>query len=244
MMRLLDISFRSPAENIAFDEVLLDAAETRRSGETLRFWESPKPFVVVGVSQAVRQQVDSRACEKDGIAILRRCSAGGSVLQGPGCLNYSLILAREGRSDLRTIRGSYCYILERLCEAFRNRGLSVRHTGTSDLSLRGKKISGNAQRRRRRFILHHGTILHNLDPEAMERYLREPPETERPKYRGTRTHRGFVRNVPMDPPRIQNVVCEAFDVEGPPAAPSAWERKALRSLVKEKYALHGWNYRR
>jgi len=46
-MRLLDISFKKPSENLAFDDVLLDGAEGGRAGETLRFWESRTPFVVL-----------------------------------------------------------------------------------------------------------------------------------------------------------------------------------------------------
>ena len=48
MMRLLDISFKRPSENLAFDEVLLDGAEGGQAGETLRFWESRTPFHIVG----------------------------------------------------------------------------------------------------------------------------------------------------------------------------------------------------
>lgn len=243
-MRLLDISFRAPARNLALDEVLLDSAEKGRGGETLRFWESPVPCVVLGVAQALRQEVLEKQCLDDHVPILRRCSAGGCVVQGPGCLNYSLVLRHADRPDTQTVRGSYCHILGRLTEAFRRRGLSVRHNGVSDLSFRGKKVSGSAQKRRRTCFLHHGTLLYAMDAETMEKYLREPPEDARPRYRGERTHRGFVANLPLTARELRELVCEAFDVKPIPAKLPPREQRAAQDLAAEKYDDAEWTYRR
>jgi lipoate---protein ligase len=241
-MRLLDESFWSPAENLALDEVLLDDAESGRTGETLRFWESRISFVVLGVSQVLRQEVWEKNCIEDHIRILRRASAGGCVLQGPGCLNFTLVLAHAHRPEIQTIRGSYCYILDRICEALRQRGVLAHHKGISDIAVGGKKVSGNAQKRRRKFILHHGTLLYKVDPEKMERYLREPPE--RPQYRGVRTHRGFVREIPLTPDQLREAVCEAFGIEGHVTKPHRWELEAAQTLVEEKYSTPQWIRRR
>jgi lipoate-protein ligase A len=243
-MRLLDISFVSPEENLALDEVLLEGAETGRVDETLRFWESASPFVVLGVAQALRNCVREKECRQYGIPVLRRCSAGGCVLQGPGCLNYSLVLRHENHPETRTIRGSYCYILGRVAEAFRKQGLAVRHMGVSDLAWRGKKVSGNAQKRRKHCFLHHGTLVYGLDPDAMERYLREPEAADRPQYRGHRTHRGFMCNLPLDTGQLRTVILEAFGVDGPPRPLHRWEIKEARTLAREKYGALEWTHRR
>jgi lipoate-protein ligase A len=179
-LRILDHSFEEPAMNLALDEALLDAAEEGLSGETLRFWESPVPFVVLGTAQEVAKEADEAACAADGVPVLRRCTAGGCVLQGPGSLNYALVLLPELRPEVRTLKGSYCYILHALSDAFGRLGLDVRHEGTCDLAMAGRKVSGNAQKRRRRAFLHHGTLLYRADPVAMGRYLREPED--RPEY--------------------------------------------------------------
>ena len=243
-MRLLDISFRAPEQNLAFDEVLLAGAEAGRTGETLRFWESPVPCVVLGVAQVLRQQVYQKRCDEDGIPILRRCSAGGCVLQGPGCLNYSLVLSYANHPGTRTIRGAYCYVLGRIAEAFRERALPLRHSGVSDLSLRGKKVSGNAQKRRRHCFLHHGTLLYGIDPQQMERYLPEPGPQDRPRYRGDRTHCGFATNLPMDAEELRDVVCGAFEAPRTANRPHPWELKETARLVHEKYATLDWIHRR
>lgn len=241
-MRFLDYSFGRPEENLAYDEILLDQAENGRGGEVLRVWESRRPFVVLGVSQALRQEVYEQNCRDDRVAIFRRCSAGGCVLQGPGCLNFTLVLAHESRPDIRTVRGSYCYILNAVCEALAAYGVSAKHKGVSDLALRGQKFSGNAQKRRRRHILHHGTILYSLDADKVARYIREP--ADRPQYRGARDHHGFLTALPLDPRDIKMALRQAFAVEGPPSKPGRNELQAAIALAKEKYRAYEWIRRR
>lgn len=241
-MRTLDVSFAKPAENIAYDELLLNDAEEGRGTNTLRIWESPAPFVVLGVSQVLREHVRVDACEQDGVRILRRTSAGGCVLQGPGCLNFTLVLSHAHFPQIATIRGSYCFILGRLAAALRARGVSASHKGTSDLAVAGKKISGNAQRRRKRYILHHGTVLYRMDPELMERYLTEP--TDRPQYRGNRSHRGFVKCLSLDADAVRAAVADAFGAGPTETRAGKYELETIRSLVKEKFASPVWINRR
>ena len=91
-MKYLDLTLPTPEENLACDEALLDGCDDGDGPEVLRFWEPQKHFVVVGYSNRVESEVNVAACSELGIPILRRCSGGGTVLQGPGCLDYSLIL--------------------------------------------------------------------------------------------------------------------------------------------------------
>ena len=240
-IRLVDVTFHTPEENLAYDEVLLDQAE-QDGREALRFWESESHFVVLGVSQVLREHAHERACDEDRVPILRRCSAGGCVLQGPGCLNYTLVLTHERHPDVATIRGSYCYILGHVCEALRARGVLAKHKGTSDIAAGGRKISGNAQKRRRKAILHHGTLLYGMDPDLMEKYLKEP--SDRPQYRGARTHRGFVKCLTLSSDDLREALKSAFKAASSPSKPTRRETKAVRELVAEKYGTLGWTRRR
>jgi len=76
--------------------------ENGKGDEALRFW-NPRHFVVVGYANRIANEVNVAACEKRGVPILRRCSGGGTVLQGPGCLNYTLILHAGDTGPLRNI---------------------------------------------------------------------------------------------------------------------------------------------
>ena len=105
-MKWLDLTLPSPAENLACDEALLDWCENGKGDEVLRFWEPREHFVVVGYANKIANEVNVAACEKRGIPILRRCSGGGTVLQGPGCLNYTLVLRITDDGPLRNISAS------------------------------------------------------------------------------------------------------------------------------------------
>src|ERR1700759_1895181 len=102
-MNFLDLTFPTPAEKLAGDEALLDWFENHGGDGLLRFWEPGNYFVVVGYGNQVATEVDVPACEAEGVPILRRCSGGGTVLQGSGCLNYSLVLRIEENGPLVSI---------------------------------------------------------------------------------------------------------------------------------------------
>lgn len=241
-MRLIDTSFERPAMNLALDEVLLDSLESGRAGETLRFWEAPAPFVVLGVSQRFAEHADEAACAAAGVPVLRRCSAGGAVLQGPGSLSYTLVLRHEGRPEIAGIRGSYGYILERVAAGLRRRGVEAQCTGISDLAVDGMKFSGNAQRRRKHGVLHHGTLLYGLDLDLLGRCLHEPDD--RPDYRGQRDHAGFVRNLELSGETLRAIVREAFGVDNAVESPSREELDQATRLAAEKYESLDWTRRR
>jgi lipoate---protein ligase len=240
-MRSLDHSEADPAGNLALDEALLEAAEAGESGECLRFWESPDPFVVVGLTQRVDDVVYREACAEEGVPILRRCSAGGCVMQGPGCLNFALVLDTAARPELSGIRSSYAWILARVADALKPVA-DAKPAGISDVAIDGLKFSGNAQRRKRRFILHHGTLLYRFDLERVTRYLREPED--RPGYRGARSHNAFLRNLDMDPSALKVALCERFSVSAPDPAISASIVERMHDLREDKYDRKSWHFRR
>ena len=241
-MRLLDLSFDEPARNLALDEALLNEAEAGRSGDTLRFWESPVPFVVLGLTQRLSEEVHEDACASDGVPILRRASGGGCVLQGRGCLNFALVLSQLGHPDLGSIRASNRHILKKVCAALKSAGLDARFEGLSDLAIEGRKISGSAQRRRKRYLLHHGTLLYDADLALLPKYLKEP--IKQPRYRADRKHEQFVRNLPCSPKILKEGLALSFGAGSRPSEITQDEQFQLDTLVAKKYQLDEWTRRR
>lgn len=207
-MLIKDISFSSAEENISYDEKLLDLAEEGLAGETLRFWESPDFFIVLGRISKPEFDVKQDAAACDGVKIIKRRSGGGTVLQGPGCLNYSLILSLEKRPELRGIKQSYEFITWKICGAFNSAGIKAEFQPFSDMALFGRKFSGSAEWRRKKYILHHGTILYNFPIEMIEKYLKMPPDE--PPYRQGRGHIEFLTNLKMPAADIKKVITKAF----------------------------------
>src|SRR5262245_40949097 len=102
-MTCLELTLPTAAENLACDEALLDLCEDHGADEILRFWEPRNYFVVLGYGNKAAAEVDLEACAAEKIPVLRRCSGGGTVLQGPGCLNYALILRIDDGGPLQNI---------------------------------------------------------------------------------------------------------------------------------------------
>jgi lipoate-protein ligase A len=91
-VKTLEHSLPEPAHNMACDEILLDEVNEGRREPVLRFWEARTYFAIVGYGNSIQLECDTEACKRLGIPILRRISGGGAILQGPGCLNYSLVM--------------------------------------------------------------------------------------------------------------------------------------------------------
>lgn len=236
-MRRLDLTLPDPAANLALDEALLLAAEDG-GPEVLRFWELPTLAVVLGSGGSVAIDVNVPACEADDIPILRRASGGGTVLLGPGCLCFSLVLSYGRAPGLDQIRLSNQIILDRLCAALAPVATANRE-GTSDLAVNGVKISGNAQQRKRTHLLHHGTLLCGFDCELIATYL-HPPERQ-PDYRRNRSHTEFVANLPLIPSQAKQLIADKWqaqdEYEPLPVA-------RVHELIEEKYSRTEWNRRR
>src|SRR5512137_994834 len=112
-MKLCDLTLGTPEENLACDEVLLDLCEAGDSDELLRLWALPRYFVVLGYANKAATEVNLPFCQKLTIPVLRRCTGGGTVLQGPGVLNYSLILRADGSGPYHSVAATNRFVLER-----------------------------------------------------------------------------------------------------------------------------------
>ncbi|WP_040889652.1 lipoate--protein ligase family protein [Zavarzinella formosa] len=238
-MIAFDHTMPDAAGNLALDESLLLHAEQTDTFEGLRFWEYPAHAVVLGAGGSVAIDVKRETCERDGVPILRRSSGGGTVLLGRGCLLFSLIVNHRRAAEIRDVNASYRWILGRVKAALSSFS-NVDHSGISDLAIDGVKFSGNAQQRKSRAILHHGTILYDFDLPSVPKYL-NPPE-RMPEYRHGRSHEEFVRNIPGTREEIMMRLSEVFE-----ANPATFPLEALESvpgLVDEKYGRGEWNFRR
>ena len=238
-MKCFDKTLLTPEANLACDEALLDACEAGEGPELLRLWESKSYFVVLGCANRFRSEVNLAECESESVPILRRCSGGGTVVQGPGCLNYSLILKIETHPALDGIPQTNAFIMERQAAAIQRLAcgpVSIR--GTTDLVLNGLKFSGNAQRRRRNTLLFHGAFLLNFDLDRIGRLLHMP--SQQPDYRQNRSHRDFVTNLEIDADKVKGSLRQAWGAE---QDANIEPENEMETLIREKYSRTEWNLR-
>ena len=140
-MRYLDLTFDDPAANLACDEALIQSCEGERFEGLLRVWQPTEYFVVAGHSNKIGAEVNQGACAADQVRVFRRCTGGGTVLQGPGCLNYALIMRHEVGQGLGDLSRAYGFVLERHRRVFNEMtGETIMAQGISDLTLWGRKV--------------------------------------------------------------------------------------------------------
>jgi lipoate-protein ligase A len=239
-MEYIEWSSCTPEMNLAMDEALLVEAEEGKRGESLRIWSPGSPFIVLGYSRRAAAEVDIEACRRASIPVLRRASGGGTVLQGAGCVNYSLVLRIPSEEPRPGITDTTREIMGRHADLFTNLlGEKVRHEGESDLTFRGKKFSGNAQRRLVRHVMFHGTFLLDADLAMISRFLRHP-ESE-PAYRGKRPHAEFVTNIGLPREAVAAALAAEWGANGPAADPPL---ARAESLCAGRYARTEWSLRR
>jgi lipoate-protein ligase A len=247
-MKRLDLILPTPAENLAADEAVLDWCESGDGKETILFWEPSETFVVVGYANKVTTEINIANCEAKKIPIFRRCSGGGTVVQMSGGLNYSLILRVAENSPTRNITSANQFIMEK------NRVAIQRLLPTSEISVRGhtdltlatrhsslvtaKKFAGNSQRRRKNFLLFHGTLLLNCDLNLISELLLMP--SLQPDYRASRPHSDFVANLNLPAEKIKAALAKEWNVNEQLKNPPLVE---ISQLAREKYSTREWNFR-
>jgi lipoate---protein ligase len=202
-------------------------------------WQWPAHAVVLGAGGRIADDVNDDQCRADGVPLARRSSGGGTVLLGPGCLLYSVVLAFARDASLTQIPSSYCYVLSRVLSGLGTLVSDLGVRGSSDLAHHDRKISGNAQQRKRTHLLQHGTLLYDFDVDKAAHYLAMPPR--QPEYRRQRSHGDFLTNLSATAQQLKQCLRDAWSAE---EAMTAWPEKAVCKLVAEKYGQDEWIRRR
>ena len=209
----------TPEDHLRRDWELFQDVDAGTASHLCRTWETPQPVVVIGHSGSIDDHVFPEACREDGVRVLRRFTGGGAVVLGPGCLNYAVGLSLVSLPQLWHVAGSFRVILGRLVAALELPGLSL--GGGTDLALNGRKVSGNAQRRGQRALIHHGTLLYDFDARLADRYLKEP--RRQPAYRAARRHTEFLGNLPLSADVLRVRLAAAWD--DPWRRSGSWRRR-------------------
>lgn len=138
-----------PYYNQAFEQSVFDKCE---SDSILLVWRN-SPTVVCGRNQNIFAEVDLLKARKNGVALVRRDTGGGTVYHDLGNVNYTLIC------DTNSIAVNYEPFIQKVVSALQSIGITAHANKTCDIAINGMKISGSAQRQTKTRVLHHGTLL-------------------------------------------------------------------------------------
>lgn len=128
-------------------------------------WKN-KPNVMVGRNQNTYAEINEEFCEANNIAVVRRLSGGGAVYSSPENFQYTLILDKNEHAQV-----SFKSLAKPLIAFLKTLGIHAEFTGRNDILIDGKKVSGNAQYHNKNILLHHGTILFDVDIDQLTKSL-------------------------------------------------------------------------
>lgn len=236
--RMLDYSSKDPAMNLAIDEAILRCLLEYRSPDTLRLWQNP-PTVVIGCFQNPKSEVDIEACKKLGLSILRRVSGGGAVYHDYGNLNYSLITHKSSlKAHLEDVEKSYDLFCSGVIEGLKMLGINA-YNRKGDIMIDGKKVSGSAQNRLYDTILHHGTLMVDVNLNMLGRTLR----ISHPKRYLINLHDVLPRRLSLN--KIKRVINtgfeKRFDLKLKKGHLTPREKQIAKRLYEIKYSKRDWN---
>jgi lipoate-protein ligase A len=142
--------------------------------------------------------------------------------------------------ELQSITGANRFVMERNRRVLASLvGEAVTIEGHTDLAVGGLKFSGNAQRRKRDWLLFHGTFLLKFDLGLIEKLLLPPPR--QPEYRRGRSHTKFVTQLNVASDVVKSALRDAW-ATNTPQTDIPCDR--IIQLVTEKYSRDEWNLSR
>jgi lipoate-protein ligase A len=171
-IEVIDDVPRDAHDNLALDETLLYAVAEGTRPPLFRMWEWSESAVILGSYQSVRDEIDVEHARRCGFTFSRRVSGGGAMVVEAGrTLTWSLIVPESLLEGL-SFRQSFAYLDMWCVRVLRGLGIPAAYRPINDIASPGGKISGAAQCRRRRTVLHHVTMAYDMDNAMMWELLR------------------------------------------------------------------------
>ena len=231
-----------PYFNLALEEYLL--LDENHRDEYFMLWQD-RPVVVVGRNQNTLKELNLDIVRSNGVEVVRRLTGGGAVYHDQGNLNFTYIVNDEHQSGFDFARFTIPII-----DTLAGWGIHAENTGRNDITIKGKKFSGNAQYRWKNRLLHHGTLMFDCSIEDMTMVLKTEPTKLISK--GVDSVRSRVTNIkehlPADDITLEQFktalvdTCEAMGIITAKRELDEKERQAVEQLRREKYLNWDWIY--
>ena len=166
-VRLQEDKERNLAFYLAMEEYV---AGKFASGDYFFVWRTG-PSVIFGRNQQMEAEVNVPYCRSNGVRIFRRKSGGGCVYSDWGNIMHSCITT-SGLEPAFTFE-SY---MQRLALLLQRLGLDASVSGRNDIMAGGYKVSGNAFHVLPRPCIIHGTLLYDVNMDALSEAITPPAE--------------------------------------------------------------------
>lgn len=257
----IDTGSHHAAVNMALDECLLNWHSQGLIPPTLRFYGWEKPSLSVGRFQNVERTIDFDGIKKHNCQYVRRLTGGSAVLHDDE-LTYSIVISEAHPAIPKSIREAYYILSKGVLEGYRNLGVHAdyaipeRKKGRDETAVcfekiaiyemivDGKKISGNAQTRKKGVLLQHGSVPMSMDDRMLFDLFKFSNERFRERQRESFKKKAIAINEITNKKHSYNMLKDAFlegfmkglNITVKPFELTKEQWDEINQLAEEKYA--------
>ena len=249
--RLLQTGAHTASVNMAIDRAVLIAHSRGKVPPTVRFYQWRPSAISIGYFQSLEAEVDLEECRRLGVDYVRRITGGGAVFHEDE-LTYSIVVSEDHPSIPKNIMESYGVICGAIIRGLKNLEIDSSYYPINDILVNGKKISGNAQTRKEKTVLQHGTVIMDVDVERMFSVLKVPNEKIKDKLISDVKERvTSIRHVCEEPMSFDDVARalkkgfeEQFEVTLQEGDLTSEEKELAGIFDRDCFSVDSWNHRR
>lgn len=237
MLAIID-NHTDPYWNLAAEEYLLGHFDC----PVFKLWRN-SPAVIVGRNQNAMAEINYDYAVRHGIAVVRRLSGGGAVYHDLGNVNYTFMdtcSRNESSADM------FRRFTAPAIAALAGLGIEARLEGRNDLTIDGRKFSGNAIYVSGGRMMHHGTMLFDTSFDEMAAVL--STDTSKFSGRAVASRRSRVTNIrphlpqPMSTEKFMALLGQEMAQNAEIYDYSTNDLAAIESLAESKYRTPEWNF--
>lgn len=235
--RLLDCTLGDPFSNVALEEALFRLLKA----PVLRLWQNQKS-VVIGRGQLAWAETDLAYCKEGSVPVVRRFTAGGAVYNGPGNMNWSFLIPRDGSDSAGKIfdaKQVFAAFAGTVMKALAECSVDCAYDPPNRIRNESGKICGMAAYISKDGVICHGTLLVDADLGEVERLT--TPRSDKVEGRYPRSRPAKVANCGVEPKRLGMALARASGFDPSPETLSGEEEALAARLVGERYSKDRWN---
>jgi len=229
-----------PYFNLALEQYVFDCLD--RSNQYFMLWQNDNA-VIVGKHQNTIGEINTAYVAERNIRVVRRLSGGGAVYHDMGNINFTFIADYAGGDSF-----DFATFCKPVLKALASVGVRGEISGRNDMTIDGKKFSGNSQYMKQGRVMHHGTILYDSDLQVIGKAL--AVSRDKVESKGLKSVQSRVTNVrPYVAEdigtkefleRLRGFMFEEYGLRPYELTPS--DLATVRRLQTEVYAQWSWNY--
>ena len=241
-MKYLESASTDPRWNLALEQYVFDSMD--KSKDYFFLWQNHHT-IVVGKNQNTVAEINNAYVREAGITVVRRLSGGGAVYHDMGNLNFTFVADAKEMESI-----NFHLFCQPIVETLRSFGVEAVISGRNDITVDGKKFSGNSQYLKDGRVMHHGTILFDSDLSVVGKAL--CVDREKMESKGIRSVASRVTNLSAYLP--QGTTLAAFksrllsylasDKGLTPYTLTEKDRGVIQTIKEERYDTWEWNYGR